>query len=350
MKNKCERCGNENPKHGMKTCSRHCADEIKKINSREQRSCLYCKNDFTVRKKDSKKLCSEICRKSWSELPESIESRINASKEAVKEIYGVDNVFQLESIKDKIKETKVKKYGNENYNNTEQAIQVKKEKYGVDYGKNWYKIMSAEMKKNYGVEHPLQTKKFLDKQKITNLKRYGVESVTQKKEFKDKIIETVKEQYGVENISQNESIKQKKKDTSLEKFRVSHHLKDYDMFQKHQKVQYRIKKYKSTKLYYNGSYEKHFLELLEEKGLLHEVKSGQSFEYNWNREIHTYHTDFTLRGKQIEIKSGWTYNKNGKDKELEFLNETKWESVRNQNIQLVVLIDKSEIKGFIKAL
>ena len=67
--------------------------------------------------------------------------------------------------------------------------------------------------------------------------------------------------------------------------------------------------------------------------LLNEVKSGQSFEYI----------------KQIEIKSGWTYNKNGADLELQRLNETKWKAVRNSS-NLVILIGKSEIKGFVKAL
>jgi len=45
MKTNCLYCGNENPKHGMKTCSRKCTDELKKINSREKRSCLFCKSD-----------------------------------------------------------------------------------------------------------------------------------------------------------------------------------------------------------------------------------------------------------------------------------------------------------------
>ena len=152
--------------------------------------------------------------------------------------------------------------------------------------------------------------------------------------------------YGVDNISQSEEIKQKKKDTSMENFGVSHHLKDGDMFLKHQKAQYRVKKYKDTELYYNGSYEKYFLELIEKKGFLNEVQQGQSFEYEHNGVRHVYHTDFEFKGKQIEIKSGWTYNKNGADKQLQELNESKWKVVKN----LVVLIGKSEVLGFIKAL
>jgi len=122
------------------------------------------------------------------------------------------------------------------------------------------------------------------------------------------------------------------------------------LFQKHLKAQYKINEYKDTGINYQGSYERYLLELLEEKGLLSEVSNGQSFEYEWKGEKHTYHTDFVFRGRHIEIKSGWTYNKNGNDQELQALNEIKWKSARNNKINLVVLIDKAEIKGFVKAL
>lgn len=122
------------------------------------------------------------------------------------------------------------------------------------------------------------------------------------------------------------------------------------MFEKHFKAQFKIKEYKDTGINYQGSYEKYFLELIEEKGLLNEVKPGHSFEYEWKGEKHTYHTDFVFRGRHIEIKSGWTYNKNGDDQELQNLNESKWKSVKDMGSNLVVLIGKSEISGFIKYL
>lgn len=135
----------------------------------------------------------------------------------------------------------------------------------------------------------------------------------------------------------------------MKNFGVEHHLKDSDIFIKHQKSRFNIKTYKDTEIFHNGSYEKYFLELMEEKGLLLEISNGHSFEYELNGEKHVYHADFTFRGKQIEIKSGWTYNKNGVDLELQKINETKWRFTRDTGTDLIVLIDKSEIKGFIKA-
>lgn len=350
MKTNCLYCGNENPKHGMKTCSRKCADELKKMNSREKRQCLYCKCEFEVRKKETRQLCSEKCRKSWAELSENIEVRINASKKAVKEKFGVDNVFQLESIKEKSKETKLEKYGDENYNNKEQQVKTLKKNNGDDYYIKLGKKRVEVTLEKHGVEHHMKLPKFLDKMKQTNLERHGVENVSQKEEFKRKRTDTIIDKFGVENASQNGEIKKKKKETSMKNFGVEHHLKDSEMFQKHQKSMYNVHRYKETEIYYNGSYEKYFLELLEERGLLEYVSNGDSFFYNLDGESHTYHVDFKFRGKQIEIKSGWTYNKNGKDMELQRLNETKWSSTRDCGEELIVLIDKKEILGFVKAL
>ena len=345
----CKYCGKENPKKGMKTCSRKCNDELKRINSREKRKCLFCHGEFEVRKKESKIMCSEACRKKHASIQENIDSRIKLSKLAVKEKFGVDNIFQLETTKSKSKKTKKEKYGDENYNNFNKNLLTKKGLYGDNYGKEWYKKMEKKLIENHGVKHGLQVDEFLKKQKVTNLEKYGVEYVSQNESIKQKIKDTTFERFGVEYASQNQDIQKKIRETSMKNFGVTHHLKNNEMFQKHQKARFKIKSYKGTEINYNGSYELYFLELLEGKGLLNEIKPGQSFEYFINNTSHIYHTDFTFKGKQIEIKSGWTYNKNGKDKELQNINDLKWAAARLK-ADLIILIGKDEIKGFIKAL
>jgi hypothetical protein len=346
-KSNCENCGNENPKAGMKTCCRKCVDELKKKKSREIRGCVYCDSKFEVRKKDKKKLCSEECRKEWASLPENIELRLNNSKKAVKDKFGVDNVFQLEEIKKKSKETKKEKYGNENYNNSQKMYQTNIKNRGKNYVNDIIEMRREKFLKEHGVEHHLQLDEFKDKMKKTNLEKYGVENVSQVEEFKEKRKNTMLELYGVENASQNEDIKQKKKDTSIKNFGVSHHLKDYDMLQKHFKAQFKVKRYKDTELYYQGSYELYFLELMDDKGLLDQVSNGRSYDYDFLGEKHVYHTDFVYNGNDIEIKSGWTYNKNGEDKLLQEINETKWQSVINSGEQILILIDKIKISEFV---
>lgn len=334
----------------MKCCCRKCTDELKKKRSRETRICLECKQPFNVRKKETKKLCSEECRAAWASRPENVESRIESSKQAVKDKFGVENVFQLEEVKEKSRQTKLEKYGDENYNNPESQKETLFERHGDDFYFKMAVDRVQTFRDKYGVDHPLQSEEFRAKRRQTNQERYGVDNVSQDSEIKKRRKKTYRERYGVDNPSQVEEFKEKKKQTSLENFGVTHHLKDYDRLQKHLKAQYKVKEYKDTGIHYQGSYELLFLELLEEKGLLGEVSDGRSYDYEFFGEKHVYHTDFLFRGQEIEIKSSWTYDHNGADPLLRELNETKWKAVRDSGEKLKTLIDKEPIRVFVNGL
>jgi len=350
MKEKCLICGCENPKEGMKTCCRKCADILKSKKSREIKKCLLCGKEFEVRKSNPKRLCSEECRITWQKMPENIKKRVDLSKEAVKEKFGVDNIFQLEFIKEKSKNTKKNRYGDENFNNPQENKRVKIEKYGENCFKEFSEKAKQTRIKKFGVDHHLKLPEFLNKQKKTNLKRHGVENISQLQETKDKVKATTNEHYGVENASQSEVVKEKKKQTSMDNFGVSHHLKDYNLLQKHFKAQYKVKRYKDTEIYYQGSYELYFLEKMEEKGLLEKVSNGKSYDYIYDGKSHVYHTDFFYNGSNIEIKSGWTYNKNGKDKKLEEVNQAKWKSVIDSGDKINVMLSKQQIDLFVSGI
>lgn len=346
MKLKCENCLCEFEKpQKQKTCSRKCSDELKIKNNREKRICVFCKKKFEIKKNVKNKLCSDKCRKNWAQIPENKKKRIKNSHIAIKEKYDGNFFLQTDEFKEKSKKTKTKRYDNENYVNNDKSKITKKERYGDENYNNINKNKSTKkerygdetynnrvgamdtMRKLYGVDYAIQKEEFKEKQKKTNIKRYGVPSLLKNKEIRDLGKVVMKERYGVEYAMQNQEI-----------------------FQKCLKKQFRTFEYKDSRINYQGSYEKYFLELMEEKGLLSEVSNGDSFVYNFNYSEHTYHVDFKFRDKQIEIKSGWTYNKNGADLELQELNEVKWKSARDNGANLIVLIDKSEVKGFVKAL
>ena len=80
---------------------------------------------------------------------------------SVKEKYGED-AFKVFSKKSE--NTKLKRYGDKNYNNTEKNKQTCLERYGVD--------------------NPMKSKKIREKSKQTCLKRYGVENITQSEHYK----------------------------------------------------------------------------------------------------------------------------------------------------------------------
>jgi hypothetical protein len=104
-------------------------------------------NNFTEEYCCSKKCANDKCKR-----------RLN-------EKYGVDNIFQLESIKSKSKQTKIEKYSDPNYINLEKRKLTNINKYGVD-------------------EH-LKSPLIRNKIKSTCIERYGVDCITKVKEIKD---------------------------------------------------------------------------------------------------------------------------------------------------------------------
>ena len=76
--------------------------------------------------------------------------------------------------------------------------------------------------KKYGVENPFQSDVVKEKIKETTLKNYGVENVAQSKITQDKMRKTNLERYGAEVSFQSETIKEKIKETTLKNYGVEH--------------------------------------------------------------------------------------------------------------------------------
>lgn len=120
--------------------------------------------------------------------------------------------YHPKDFKEKVKRTKLKNHGDENYVNVEKAKQTKKEKYNNENYTNHEKMLKTK-EERYGnvyynnVEKIKQTKQVFsnEKNELINEKR----------------INTVKEKYGVEHITQLEKIKNKTRQTCFEKYGVS---------------------------------------------------------------------------------------------------------------------------------
>lgn len=168
----------------------------------------------------------------------------------------------------------------------------------------------------YGVDSASQLESVKIKLKKTNLNKYGVESVLQHHIFYEKMKKTNLKKYGVEFVSQLEETKRKCRETSMKNFGVDNHMKTEVGLRKNQISGFHMKKYKNSNLYYQGTYELLFLEIADKLKLLKKISNGKRYKYILNGQVHTYHSDFYFKNSNIEIKSSWTYNKNGKDKEL----------------------------------
>lgn len=225
---------------------------------------------------------------------------IEASKNAIFEKYGVDNISKLDSIKNKKIETHLKNYG------TEQPFQS-------EHFKQKTKITWLE---KYGVEHHLQNKEQMAKQNATCLKKYGTEYAIQNKDIKEKALNTMVEKYGVEYALQSDIIKENTKHTNLKKYGIEwscqleqcnesqYHFKPY-ILPSGREVKIQGYEYKFLDEYFlNGGLESNIL--IENKDI--ELQIGK-IRYNTpDNKKHRYYPDIYLieENKIIEVKSTYT--------------------------------------------
>lgn len=263
-----------------------------------------CKNcDKHTSWTNSSKLL-DFCSKQCSDSSQLTKNKRNKT---MVELYGAKNYTEAMDFQIKAKKTKKEKYGNENFTNREKAANT------------WLGL--------YGVDNPFKSV-----------------------EIRKKIKNTMKLKYGVENYVEHSNFKNKSEKTCLKKFGFRHNSQCPKIYEKILKSLHRVKKYKATNIFYQSSYELLFLELIEGKGLLKEIKKPNRFIYEFDNETCVYNPDFLFRGTIIEIKSTWTYNRNGKDKKLESKNHAKWNSVKSQGEEIIVLMHKDEIKKFVDSI
>ena len=108
----------------------------------------------------------------------------NTRKITLQERYGIDNVYQLDNIKDKCKQTKLERYGSETYNNTEKQKQTMLDKYGVTCSYRLPEVQEKIIELYGGIG--VGSKEISNKQKQTMINKYGVPYYYLSKEARDK--------------------------------------------------------------------------------------------------------------------------------------------------------------------
>lgn len=252
------------------------------------------------------------------------------------ERYGVKNISEVPEFQEKTKRTKFKKYGDENYNNTikrnatnlekygmtntlfhpdfkEKAKKTNLEKYGCedarssDFVKN--KRISTTLER-YGVDFYTKTDEYCEKLKKTSLERYGVDNPNKSDEVKDKKIKSMIKKYGFISNSCTEESKRKLRETNLERYGFEYPMQVLDFFEKQQKNSKKINYY-NEKLYYQSSYEKHFLDYMSELDLLNMVSRGFHIKYEFEGKERSHFPDFYIESYNliVEVKSIYYFNK-----------------------------------------
>ena len=105
--------------------------------------------------------------------------------------YGVENVFQSESIKNRIKSNFIELYGVENPNQVyafqEKRKDTNRNRYGCDYPSSNDFIKSKVKNTNmikFGCDYPSQNSDIKDKMKLHMIEKYGVDNFSRTNQFK----------------------------------------------------------------------------------------------------------------------------------------------------------------------
>ena len=205
------------------------------------------------------------------------------SKQTKLERYGNENYNNIS----KCKQTKLERYGNENYCNREQAVKH------TDYKKRSEKIKQTCLER-YGVTNGGCSKQSLEKIKQTCLTKYGVEStwkipgVKEKSEQTklerygnknytniEKNKQTCLERYGVDNVFKNIDIQNKYRQTCFKKYGVDHNWKIKNIHD-HCWDDYTIEKRKNTSLLHFGVEHPHQSQIIQNK-IFNSKKKNHTF-------------------------------------------------------------------------
>jgi len=175
-------------------------------------------DDVASKKSSSMKAFSDVISNRmsdfWKNLTEEELTRINKKRESTNlENYGVINVSQLDSIKDKIKNTNIDKWGGFTYQSSELLDKVKKtnlDKYGVTFSASSDEVRKKMEDTNierWGCKNPLSNNEIRDKIKNTLFLKYGVDNPMLIQENVEKLKSKFKDKYGTDSYFKTDEFK-----------------------------------------------------------------------------------------------------------------------------------------------
>ena len=193
--------------------------------------------------------------------------------------YGSTSYSATIEYRIKTQKTKEQKYGDKNYNNRDKAKQTTLKLYHID---NYAKLEECKQK--------IQS---------TCLKVYNQTHYNKSEDGKKKIISSVQKKYGVDNVSQIPEIREKCKQTCMKHFNVENYTQSYE-YHKNKIHKYHSEKYPG--LTFDSTWEVKVYEFCKDNEIEVEYSPSISYEYEYDNRTWTYHPDFLINGKVYEVK------------------------------------------------
>ena len=315
-------------------------------NITEQPKCKKCgnKTKFVNALKGYSDYCCKKCSNSSNE-------KITKTKQTNNIRFGGNAPACSKDVINKMKQTNLERYGDENFNNREIANKTLLERYG-GIG-NASEIIKSKQQQTmidkYGEKNSMFVDSIKDKMRSNNIKKHGVEWVFQRPEIQQKSIETCIERYGIRHYTNPEKAKQTIKENNLEKYGIEHTFQRQDVKQK--SIETCIERYgkqdltnitnhmqldcvktkivetkRNNKSFNTSAIEEDFTEYLN-KNCVNYKRQYKSKEYPYACDF--YFPDNNL---YLEIQAMWThgehpFNQNSKDDQSTL---QEWKSKNNK--------------------
>lgn len=231
--------------------------------------------------------------------------------------YGVEYPLQAQQVKDKYKKTMEKRYGGYTFQSEELLKKVTKTNL-----------------ERYGVEVSGSNKELHKKNVETCLKKYGVTHTSKLKENRAKA-HTTRQLHKKENPNYLKEIKQKTENTCLKKYGVKNVAQCRDIRIKSQS------KYLYNGINFDSSWELAYYIWLTDNKISFVYQPNILFEYTYKKKTHSYHPDFEVNGKLVEIKGNQYFNADKTkmicpyDHTLDGLFNAKYKCMLKNNIQII---------------
>jgi len=225
----------------------------------------------------------------------------------------------------KEEETKKRKYGNAYYSNPEKRVATSRKRYGENNYNNRKKFLETCNEK-FGGNAPACSSDVVEKMKRTKEERYGDSGFNNH----EKAVITLNNQYGVSNVSQIPGVQDKVKTTSISKYDKPHYNQSKEYRNRIPEIRQKMTKkwvlfWNDDNTYvsarrdsdeYNANVGKWQHELQMDSsweidlfvfcklknGLNVDYQPNLTIPYEYDGETHSYHPDFIINGRIVEVK------------------------------------------------
>lgn len=209
----------------------------------------------------------------------------------------------------KTKQTKLDRYGDESFNNSEKARSTNLEKYGTECTINNPDIKKKAQKTNmerYGVDNPFKSKEIQQRIAEQNKSR----SIAEKNIIREKVKRTCLKRYGVENPMSSPEIQDKFKSTMIKKYGVEYAMLSDELNKKcsdsitqaHRLGKYNIT-HRKNNTFSTSSIEEQFASYLDDNRVDY-IRQYRGLKYPFDCDFYIPRYDL-----YIEIQGTWLHGK-----------------------------------------